>query len=443
MTEKRYWLVSGFYTLFQRFSVLLFNFGSFYLILGMFTPEENGVWALFMTIGTNFIELSRAGLIQNGLVRYLSVSHQADHSYINTASLLINFIFTGVVILLLLFTGLWLEHWLHTPSLALMLFFYIPTSLILIPYIQFQSIQQANLDFKGIFWGNFIRQGFFFMVILVFSLQKKSISLVNLVNLQTMAALAGTLTSWFFARKFLKFSVKIDKVWFQRLFDYGRFGLVTNLSTTILGSIDSFMLGTMIGTRAVAIQNVALRITNMAEVPTNAMADIVFPQSARRIETQGREGVKYLYEKAVGILLALIVPAMLFIWLFPQFIILIIAKEKFIESASILQVTALYTMLMPFGRQGGTLLDATGKQKLNSRLVLMSACINLVANYIFIKQFGIIGASYGTLFTCIVGTCIQYLFLRREANVSLGNVFRQWFYFYGEAFEMVRKRLKK
>ena len=443
MTEKSYWLTSGLYALFQRFAVLVFNFGSFYFIVRMFTKEENGVWALFMTIATNFIELTRAGLIQNALVRYLSVSHPDDHPALLTASALLNVAFTAFIAVLLWLSSSLVGKLLHAPDLSILLLFYIPTSLILTPFFQFQAIQQAYLDFKGIFWANFTRQGLFFGGILSALLLRNKPSLLQLVNLQTLSALAGTTVAFVSARPFLKFSRQVNKKWLSTLFDYGRYGMITNLSTSILGSIDSFMLSGMIGAKAVAVQNVALRITNLAEVPVNAMADVVFPQSARRISTQGRESVKYLYEKAVGVLLALVVPAMVCIGLFPEFILGLIAGEKFLDAAPVLRVTALYTMLMPFGRQGGTLLDATGKQQLNSRLVVLSALINLAANFLFIRQFGIIGASYGTLFTYVVGTFIQQYFLRKEAAVSTVNVLGFAFRFYGEMWGMLKKRLLK
>ncbi|MEZ4847758.1 MAG: hypothetical protein R3B93_03850 [Bacteroidia bacterium] len=57
-----------------------------------------------------------------------------------------------------------------------------------------------------------------------------------------------------------------------------------------------------------AIYGTAIKITNLVEVPTQSIAAIVFPQSARRIENEGRESVKRLYEKSVGVILALIIP---------------------------------------------------------------------------------------------------------------------------------------
>ena len=47
------------------------------------------------------------------------------------------------------------------------------------------------------------------------------------------------------------------------------------------------MLGTMISPDAAGTYNVAIRIFNLTDIPTNALGAIVFPQSAKRFAEQG------------------------------------------------------------------------------------------------------------------------------------------------------------
>jgi O-antigen/teichoic acid export membrane protein len=455
---KSYWLTSGLYTILQRGSALVINFGTTACLTRMLGPEGFGVWSLFNIIGFNFIEVARSGLIQNALVRYLAIAHKDDHPRIITASFTLNLMLTSMTILLLTFGSNFLGQVLKTPELANLLYFYIFTTLALIPYFQFQYIQQGNLDFKGIFWGNLIRQGLFFIVVFSASVLNYNLSFLNLVNLQTIAAFAGAIVSYFFVRKFLKFSSKIDWVWVKRLFDYGKYVFVTNLSATIFGAIDTIMLSAFItkndptlrkdalninNKEAAGLQGAALRITNMVEVPTNAMADIVFPQSARRMETQGKEAVKYLYEKSVGIIVALIVPAMAIILLLPKLVVLIVAGKDYLNAAYILQITALYSIFVPFDRQSGAILDSIGKQKLNFFLTMFNALVNIGTNYLYIKVlgFGVIGASYGTLTTYITAFIIRQIILRYELGVNIFNIFKEAFKFYGQLWRMVKSKL--
>jgi lipopolysaccharide exporter len=450
--SKSYWLTSGIFTLLKYGSALVFNFGSNYFLYRLLSVQESGVWSLFLIIAINFVEVARSGLIQNGLIRYLSIAHIDDHPKIITASFALNLMLTAITVILFGVGGHWLALTLKAPEMEPLFYFYILTTLLLIPFLQFQYIQQANMDFKGVFWGNFVKQGVNFGVIAIAYALHYTPTLLNLVHLQTLTTIAGSFVAWFFVRKFLTFSKVVDWAWIKKLFHYGKYVFTTNLGATIFGSIDSIMLSMLIPAQnganreAVAFQGAALRITNMVEVPTNAMADILFPQSARRIETQGKEGVKYLYEKAVGVIIALVLPGLIVLYLFPRFAILLVTgKDEFLEAVAILQITILYTIFVPFDRQCGTIFDAIGKQKLNFLLTAFNAIINIITNYMYIKvfNFGLLGASYGTLTTYIISFVLRQLILRRELGVNLANIFFYAFSFYGEMFKVGKNFLQK
>jgi lipopolysaccharide exporter len=75
----------------------------------------------------------------------------------------------------------------------------------------------------------------------------------------------------------------------KKLFHYGKYVFGTNISSMIYTSIDQMMLGYLMPVSAVAIFNTANRVTNFVEVPLSSVAAIVFPQSAKRIETHGKK----------------------------------------------------------------------------------------------------------------------------------------------------------
>ena len=166
----------------------------------------------------------------------------------------------------------------------------------------------------------------------------------------------------------------------------------TNLGSMFIKSIDQLMLGAMISPAAVAIYATAIKITNLVEVPTQSIAAIVFPKSAQKIEEKdGKESVRKLYEKSVGIILALIIPGIIFVLLFPKWVIWVVAGDQYMDAAPVLQITMLYGLFVPFARQFGTMLDSMGKPHINFIVVMGSALLNVVFNYVFITQFAIIG----------------------------------------------------
>ena len=443
MENKRsYWLRSGFYTIGGRVSVIIFGFGSVYLLLRALSKSDFGVWVLFLTIAS-FIEVGRIGLQQNALIKFLSNSKDGDYARISTASLMLNVLITLGFILILLAIARPLSVFWEAPELEPMLYLYCITTTVLIPFIQFNAVQQANLDFTGTFWSGFTKQGFFFIYILVLYISDMEIKILDLAVFQIFAAAAGALVSWWFTRPYMKLSRKLDWTWVKELFNFGKFVFGTNISTMLYKSIDKIMLGSLLSPIPVAMYELAIRITNLAEVPTFSVASIVFPQSARTLEEEGENGIKKLYEKSVGAILAILLPFILFVLIFPEWVITIIASTKYLDAVPILQLTMLYGLFIPFAVQCGTVLDSMGKPKINFFFTMMGAVLNIIFNYLFISDFGLLGAAYGTLTTYMVTFVMMQIVLYKELKVKSYNAFKHIFPFYKEAFLMIKPYFKK
>ena len=58
-----FWGKSLLYTLLNRFSVILFGVVSFFILVRHITPEDNGIWSLFLTIITLVEVIKREVLI--------------------------------------------------------------------------------------------------------------------------------------------------------------------------------------------------------------------------------------------------------------------------------------------------------------------------------------------------------------------------------------------
>ncbi len=442
--KKSYWLSSGVYSLLERLSFMLFGFGSIFFLLRLLTKDEFGVWALFLTV-TSIVEVARNGLIQNALIKHLASSEKEDHGAITTASIALNVILTGVSVMILFLLSGWLSDLWNAPQLAVMLKIYCITTVALIFLSQLIFVQQANFDFRGNFWGNFVRQGSLFIFIVVCFAGKLELTLLNLAWFQVVGALLGGSVAFFFGRKYVELSAIVKWDWVGKLFHYGKFVLGTNISSMLYKSIDKMMLGSMLSTASVAIYDLAIRITNLMEVPTASMAAIMFPQSARQAVTQGREAIKRLYEKSVGIVLALIIPAIILIWIFAEPAVMLVAGEEYMETIPILRLTLLYGLFMPFSRQFGTVLDSMGKPKTNFYFVILSAVLNIIFNYIFISKFGVIGAVYGAFTTAAIRLTLSQIVLYNVLKVNFANTLIYMKEFYVQCFnfgiDFVRRKL--
>jgi O-antigen/teichoic acid export membrane protein len=441
-TNRQYWLKSGSYTLLTNLQTLLFGFGAFYLLVRMLDKDAFGAWVLFVTTTTIF-ETARNGMIQNALLKFLSHSSDNDRRDIISASCFLS----GILMLVCIIINFSIAHLLaemwHYPELAPMFYMYNIAYLLLGILSQFQWIEQANLSFKGILATNTIRQGGFFFYILGCFIFHIDVQLMHLVYVQIICALVASVVQYFFIKKQFLFSFKINMHWVKQLFNYGKFVFGTSISAILTGTINQMMLGALLSSAAAGAFNIAVRILNLAAIPSNVAGTIVFPQSARRFATEGHQAIKYLYEKSVGAILALLIPCLLFIFLFPGFVVHIIAGNNYPETIPVVRLIVITCLATPFARQFGTILDSIGKPRINFIIILISVTIELILVYFLVKQYGIIGAVYATLIADAITTLMMQIILRKELNVNILNTFVYAVKFYPEFFSKYLKPMLK
>ena len=86
-----------------------------------------------------------------------------------------------------------------------------------------------------------------------------------------------------------------------------------------------------------------------------------------------------------------------------------------------------------------------GKPKINFRFVILGAAMNIVTNYtfIFVLQYGLIGAAYGTLLTYGIMFVLNQWVLYKELKVNVLNVFPNIISTYIEGFNMAKELYAK
>lgn len=428
-----YWITSGILNTLQNASGVVFGFGTFFMLVRMLSEADFGAWTLFLSSIT-ILEIVRSGLVQNALIKYVSGAEPDEHPEIIAASSLITLILTGACIFVNLGFALVLPKLWNSPQLVSVFYIYNIAFILSGVVSQFNCIEQANLKFKGIFVSSFIRSAVFFFYILVCYVLELEVTLVYLVIIQIIALLISLLASYHYAKPYLMFKLRKGSVWTKKLFNYGKYSFGTSVSAILANTIDQMMLGALISPNAAGAFNIAIRITNLIDIPTNAIAAIVFPQSAKRIETEGIAAVKYLYEKSVGTLLAILFPGILFLYIFSDFVVEMISGTKYPETIPLLHITLVYCILIPYGRQVGTILDSIGKTRLNFFLVLMTATINLGLNYPLIELMGITGVAYASLFAGIIGFIVAQITLKKLLGVNVLNTFVYAIKFYPEFY---------
>lgn len=438
MQKNNYWIKSGLTNIFSSGLSVLFSFLTFYFLVRVLTKGDYGVWNLFLGV-TSLIEVTRNGLTQEALIKFYAGGTEDEKKTITTSVFVINFITTVILSIGMLILAPYLSKSWNAPEMTYLFTIYIINFFISGILNMLYCIEQASFSFTGIFFANITRQ----LVMLVYPaycyFTKSKLDLSILVYLQITSVILSTIIIFSYTKKHLKFSKKLDYHWIRKILSFGIFTFGISLSVILAGSIDQMMLGWFLSTAATGVFSVALRITSLTEIPTMAMATIVYPQLSKRISSEGNQSVKYMYEKSVGVILAMLIPTILVILIFSTPVLHFIADTKYNESLPLLKLTLITSLFGPFGRQAGTVFNSAGKAKLNFALVIISSTVVIIANFIMIKSYGIIGAALGSLIAVIINTSIVFYFLKKYFNINPLNTFIYAYKFYPEFYNQYIK----
>lgn len=438
-----FWGQSLLYTILHRFSIIFFGVITYFILVRHISPEENGVWSLFLTIVT-LIEVVKQGLLRNPLIKFLSMP-DVDKDLVQSTVLLINGLFTLLVILLITLAGTLIAQFLKSPSLYTLLLWGTGFILLLVPFNHCEVVLQANFRYQHIFLAYLFRQGLFMVgvIVLVYAFPEH-LTLVNLAIIQTGCLLIGTLLIYIYSRPLLPKKIAFSKELTRRVLHFGKYVFGTNVFSNLSRFADHFVTANAIanpelGKRYVSYYNAVARINNLVDMPSVAVADVLFPKNVQALENEGINKVKYYFERMVGSIISIVLPASILIMLLPKLTLLVIAGKQYVEAANILRIVMLIAITRPFFYQFGTTMDAIGKPQLNFWYNLLLMAINFTLTYTFLHWIGPEGAAYALVLHHTISLLIVYSVLKRHANIEMKNVAAYAIGNYKYMFGVIRK----
>lgn len=423
------------YSFLLRASIPAFGVINFMIIVRLFERELVGIWVLYMTI-LAFVEVAKDGFLKNATIWLLNKNETKASGQILSSSLLINLFITGTFIILIVIVAtitLSLGTAEYEPLIYLLLIYCIQL-IISVPFTHIDYFLSSRLKFKQMMFAFLIKNfTFFSFLIISFFFFRTNIRLEYLVGFQTIGVLFGV---FFLSRNFSpRFGIKnYTKEFVNKILGFGKYVFATNASSVLFRSTDHYMLAGLIGSGSVAFYNVALRITNLVDLPSTAAAEVIFPMTVKSTNTVE---LKQIYENTVSYIVAFAIPVTVFIYFFAEPIVVFIAGESYLSAVNILRVTLAYGLLLPFLKQFGTIINSIDRPKINFYLMFSTFLLNIIFNYLFITEFGLLGAAYGTLVTYIFCFLAAQLILKKYIGVELSNIPGNLFAAYRKIFHRI------
>jgi lipopolysaccharide exporter len=441
---QSYWFRSAAFSLMQRFSLTLFGFANFLILVRLLdTPQQMGTWALFLIVITIF-ETNKNALLRNAHVRYASMAETKEEKIIVvSSSFLINTVASLLFIVFIFFLGYPLGRLLNAgEQFTFMLFAFIPGIICMVFFSHFEAVQQSHFNFGGIFWGNLVKQVVFFGCLIAAYYKYGLPNLYWLGIFQSLSIIAGTAVLYFTSRKFLHHHFAPQKKWLYKLLGYGGYIFGSGVLSSIYSNLDQLMTATFLP-NAIAYYSTSRRVNGFIDMPTYAAAEVAFPKLAKASADEGGNRIKAMYEKMVAVLLCIILPPGLMVIAMAETVMRLITAGKYTEAAPILQAFVVASILGVLQHQAGTTLYSIGK----SKLCFFRNCVTLLINLVFawagIQLLGFYGAAAGTLAACIVTTALWYFTMKKEIGADLSSILRYCVLFYKTAFNTAAQFIKK
>lgn len=434
-----YWFKSGSLTLINRIAITLFGLLNFFFLVRILSKNDMGIWVIFLSI-LALSESIRNAFIYNPLLRYLNSAEEKDRRDIITASLVLNLLAALIIAVVFIILAFSINYLMDAPQMYAMFLVSIISVFGFTLFAHFNFLQQANLRFGGTVVSTMTQKGSLFLYILYVYIFDVDTSLLLLAIVYSVGYVLSSIIAFFFTREESELHWKFDMIWVNRLFHYGKYTLGTNISTMLNKSTREWFLGGMIGNSAAAIFAPSVRVTNLFEIPLGAIASIFYPEMINRVSKEGNSAAKYMYEKSVGVIIIAVVPAVVLIYLLAEQIVLIIAGPDYPESIPVLQVMAIYGVFEPFQRQFGVTLNAIGKARINFYFIVISSTVGIIFTYIFIDQYGVMGAAYSTLITYALSAIIIQYILYKQIGVNTANIFKYGLQSVSKGVKMILNR---
>jgi O-antigen/teichoic acid export membrane protein len=400
-----------------------------------FSKTQLGIWSIFLAIMTIY-ELSKNGLLKSAHVRYVSTSNdEKDKRKIAWSSLLINTLLAMLLILSIIVFSEKLSGWLNTgEELSALLMMFIPGICIMVFYSHYEAVQQSYLDFKSLFYGNFVRQSSFCIPLLFSIMAKIDLSLDTVLVYYTVSILLGTITLFIVGRKYLSFKIEPSIFWIKEIIRYGKYILGSSILSNLYSNIDQLMTSKLLNPIAVSYYSTATRISGIIGIPINSAAEVLFPKLAQASTDKDSNKVKFFLEKAIAILLCLIMPTTVFIVIFSKLIVQIVAGSTYLEASLILQIYAIRMTIGIFQHQSANTLISIGKSKLHFLLNSLGFLLKIVITYFCLKYYGFYGAAIASLIMPTLNFVIWFFVMKNQIDISLKNIYSYMINFYRVLF---------
>lgn len=266
-------------------------------------------------------------------------------------------------------------------------------------------------------------------LILTISLLHADYGLVTLAGIFLAVTVIENLATCFFAFKLiptLQFRWRhLRRSVYRRCFSFSMFTFISLIAEHLVYSIDTLLIGFIMGPALVVPYHIALRICEMIRAPVIQIGFVFMPKAGQLQSGQQTEKLRQLVCRGFGLAGILSASAMVGVFFFsPQFIEAWIGSG-YSESSSLLLILLCGQMIALPAQMVRHVLTGIGYVRLPAFFFIAEAICNLLLSLTLIPFLGLYGVAIGTLVPLVVfeGGCLIPIGVRH-----LGMTLRELFW---------------
>lgn len=447
--------------------VAVFGFFGFLLLVRSLSTNEFGEWVLLITTA-NFLDMLRFGITRTAIVRFLAGADKEEAHRLIGSNYIINLFSTLILVLIVLAVRYFFYDTVNSSGFVLFFKWFPLLAFINLPFNNAQSVLQAKMRFDYLLILRVINVGGFMLFLLVnFFFLHVSLQIIIyaylLVNVLT--SIASMIPNW----DGYRYITKVTRATNKKILDFGKYSTGTLIGSNLLKSADTFIIGLspFLGTAGVALYSIPLKLTEIIEIPLRSYAMTAFPGMSKASIEGNKDLVKHIFYTNAGGMTLLMIPVMLFSFIFAKDLVYILGGAGYETTTGIFRIFTIYGLLLPLDRFIGVALDSVNMPRFNFLKVVYMAVANIIGDslvvfafyYVAIStsfftlislpvnnfpaiahithNFSVIttleGVAVVTILFTLIGIFVGYHYLRKSFDLHLRKVFQGGILFFSES----------
>ncbi|MGV3505112.1 MAG: lipopolysaccharide biosynthesis protein [Adhaeribacter sp.] len=389
--------------------------------------DEIGMWFFFISTQT-FVETFRTGFISTAFIKNYSGAGPGRAAEVLGSAWTIAIAITALLIGLNLL-ALLNPFEVSNAGVNLFLKWFSITFLLNLPTIMATMVLQAEQRFDRILLLRLINQGLFIIFI-------SCLLLLHLVNLDLLfyshLAAAAVTSIFILVAGWSKISrIRARSLsCVQEICHFGKYSVGTNIGSNLLVNSDTYFITFMLGPAALAVYNLAKRFLEIIEMPLRSFMATGMSDLSVAFNQGRKDEVSRILTKYSGLLTWSFIPVIVGMVLLAEIPISLIGGHKYVdtESANLLRIFIVLTLLLPLDRFIAVTTDVINKPRINMVKTLLQLSLNVSGNLLCIYFFkSIYAVALASIPTVVLGFLFGAYSLNKHLPFSIPTILRTSF----------------